>query len=74
MGETGARRSQGGRVKRLLQRAARMLDELAQLERESCQLGKRDWACEDCQAAQTCPTKKRHGELVATAKELREAA
>jgi hypothetical protein len=55
----------------LLLRAAKMLDEQAELARESCQIGKRDWACADCEGLSACPTRKRHAELVRTANELR---
>jgi hypothetical protein len=60
----------------ILIRAAELLDELAELERESCQItnahGTHDWVCNDCRGKASCATRARYNELRAVARQLRE--
>lgn len=61
-------------TKRLMLRAAKLLEEEAKVARESCEgNGGRLWACSDCDP-KTCKAKKTHDRIVETAKALREAA
>lgn len=60
--------------RRLLLRAARLLAEEAELTKESCQIGRHDWACADCADKAICLSRKKHEELQRTAKALRDAA
>lgn len=62
--------------RRVILNAARLLEEEAELNRESCQITRpgasspTDWACGDCDLSK-CPTKKRYEELAHCARQLR---
>lgn len=58
----------------LLLRAAKIIEEEAELTRQSCEVAPLDWACADCADKKACITRQRYEELTRCAKELRAAA
>lgn len=66
--------------RKLLLRAARLLQGEAELQRESCQIQRpgaakpTDWACADCKGSTTCAARRHYVRLSRAAQELRDAA
>lgn len=59
--------------KALLRKAAVMLADEAKAMRESCMVGKKEWACADCYGPE-CPQRKRQEDMAITAGKLYDAA
>lgn len=62
-------------LKSLITRAARLLEEEAKVQRESCEntATGAPWACQDCNS-RTCHARRVFEKLTTTARELRNAA
>lgn len=57
--------------RRVVLHAAQLLEEEAELTRQSCEIAPRNWACADCADKTTCSSRQRYEELARTARQLR---